>query len=81
MAPSTRAASRSLLENILPALDGIDPTQPAEAVMHSAVEANVRHTLRELRALPETQPGLATAGMKLVGAVYDLESGRVRFLE
>jgi len=70
-----------LLENILPALDGIDPSQPAEVVMHSAVEANVRHTIRELLALPEVQPRLATSGMKIVGAVYDLESGHVRFLD
>jgi carbonic anhydrase len=70
-----------LLENILPALDGIDPAQPAGELLHRAVEANVRHTVRTLLATPEAQARLPAGAMKLVGAVYDLESGRVRFLE
>ena len=70
-----------LLEGILPALDGIDAAQPPEALLRSAVEANVRHTVRELLRTPEAQARLESSGMKLVGAVYDLESGRVRFLE
>lgn len=70
-----------LLENILPALDGLDGTQSPEALLRSAVEANVRHTVRELLETPEAKARLANSEMKLVGAVYDLESGRVRFLE
>jgi len=70
-----------LLENILPALDGLDGTQPPEALLHSAVEANVRHTLRELLKTPEAKARIAEGEMKLVGAVYDLESGHVRFIE
>src|SRR4051812_1105499 len=70
-----------LLENILPALDGLDGTQSREALLHSAVEANVRHTLRELPETPEAKARIAEGEMKLVGAVYDLKSGRVRFLE
>jgi carbonic anhydrase len=70
-----------LLENILPALDGLDGMQSREALLHSAVEANVRHTLRELPETPEAKARIAEGEMKLVGAVYDLKSGRVRFLE
>lgn len=70
-----------LLENILPALENLDGTQPQEVMLRSAVEANVRHTLRELLGTPEAQARLAEGKMKLVGAVYDLESGLVRFLE
>lgn len=70
-----------LLENILPALDDLDETQPAEALLHAAVEANVRHTMRELLATPEAQARLAENKIRLVGAVYDIESGHVRFLE
>lgn len=70
-----------LLERVVPALDGLDPTQPAEVLLHMAVEANVRTTVRELLATPEAQVRLATSNMKLVGAVYELDSGRVRFLE
>ncbi|HQR51265.1 MAG TPA: carbonic anhydrase [Methylophilaceae bacterium] len=70
-----------LLENILPALDDLDGTQPAEALLHSAVEANVRHTIRELLATPEAQARLEEGKIRLVGALYDIESGHVRFLE
>lgn len=70
-----------LLENILPALDHLDPAQPAEALCRSAVEANVRRTVAEILATPEAQAQIATTHLILVGAVYDLESGRVRFLD
>src|SRR3954470_7131915 len=42
-----------LLENIGPALDGLDPTMPAAALLDAAIEANVRHTVRELLESPE----------------------------
>ena len=71
----------ALLENILPALNDLDEAQSPEALLRSAVEANVRHTVRELLETPEANARLAIGEMKLVGAVYDLESGRVRFLE
>ncbi|MBA2962156.1 MULTISPECIES: carbonic anhydrase [Ramlibacter] len=71
----------ALLEDIVPALDGLDASQPDEALLHQAVEANVRQTVRLLRETPEGQARLAQGTMKLVGAVYELESGRVRFLE
>ena len=80
-----RAAHESriamLLENIFPALDQLEGTEPADALLRSAVEANVRHTIEELRATPEAKALLAIGEMKLIGAVYDLKSGRVRFLE
>ena len=42
-----------LVDNILPALHGLDGTQLPEALLHSAVEANVRRTLRALHETPE----------------------------
>ena len=70
-----------LLENILPALDELDENQPPELLLSQAVEANVRHTIRELLETPEAKANLPTRNMILIGAVYDIESGRVRFLE
>jgi len=70
----------ALLKNILPALRGLDAKKPPRRLLSSAVEANVRHTLRELRRTPEAKARLKDRQFKLVGAVYDLESGRVRFL-
>ena len=78
-----RAKSRIelLLENIVPALESIDPTLPEEERMRAAVEANVRHTMQVLLATPEAQANQATSGIRLVGAIYDLATGRVRFLD
>jgi carbonic anhydrase len=70
-----------LLENILPALKGLDAKRPAGELLSSAVEANVRHTVREIRNTPEAKARLPGGKFKLIGAVYDLESGRVRFLD
>ena len=49
-------------------------------VSHAAVEANVRHTITGLLATPEAKARVALGRMKLVEAVYELQSGRVRFL-
>ena len=40
----------------------------------------MRHTIRQLEATPEVQARLAEGEMKLVGAVYEIRSGKVRFL-
>jgi len=42
-----------LLENILPALDGLDPALPSQTLMSAAVEANVRRTVRTILESPE----------------------------
>jgi carbonic anhydrase len=70
-----------LLEDILPALEGIDTRQPPEALLNAAVEANVRRTVHEIRQTPEAKAREEARDMLLVGAIYELESGRVRFLE
>jgi carbonic anhydrase len=79
----SRQASRIeiLLEQIIPALDGLDPQATPAELLSAAVEANVRHTVRELLATPEAKARLGEGVMRLVGAVYELETGRVRFLD
>jgi carbonic anhydrase len=70
-----------LLENIVPALHGIDAGQPLQAQMLAAVEANVRRTVRLLLESPEGRALSAGGAAKAVGAVYELSTGRVRFLD
>jgi len=79
----SRQASRIeiLLEQIIPALDGLDPQAPPAELLSAAVEANVRRTVRELLATPEAKARLGEGVMRLVGAVYELDTGRVRFLD
>jgi carbonic anhydrase len=70
-----------LLEQIIPALDGLDPQVPPDELLSAGVEANVRRVVRELLATPEAQARADEGVFKLVGAVYELETGRVRFLD
>lgn len=70
-----------LLEAIMPALGEVDTTLAAPELLASAVEANVRHTVKALGESPEGRKHMASGEMKLLGAIYDLDSGKVRFLE
>ncbi len=69
-----------LLDNILPGLRDLPPELAADAEMRAAVEANVRWSMHQLRETPEAKARMAEGTVKLVGGVYELESGRVRFL-
>ena len=69
-----------LVDNVLPALDGLDPGLPQAAQLARAVEMNVRWTLRAITESPEGQARVAEGRVKFVGAIYEIETGRVRFL-
>jgi carbonic anhydrase len=70
-----------LLASILPGLDGIDPHADPAAQAVAGVEANVRWTMRQIAESPEGRGRAAEGEYRLVGAVCDIETGRVRFLE
>jgi carbonic anhydrase len=70
-----------LLDHVLPALDVLPQGITGEQRMHAAVEANVRWSMHQIVATPEGQARLAEGAMSIVGAVYELETGRVRFLD
>ena len=48
--------------------------------MHAAVEANVRWSMHQILETPEAKSRLAEGTMKLVGGLFEFETGRVRFL-
>jgi carbonic anhydrase len=79
----TRQHSRIqlLVECILPALEDLDPQLTPEAMLAQAVEANVRWTMRQILQTPEGQERQVEGRVKLVGAIYEIETGLVRFLE
>jgi len=70
-----------LVDSILPAMEYVDSSLPPEEELAQAVEANVRETLRVIRDSPEGRRRAEEGWMKLVGALYDLSSGRVRILD
>jgi carbonic anhydrase len=83
MLRGTRHRSRihTLIENILPALGSIDRRLTSSAQLSLAVERNVQWSMRQIAESPEGRARLAAGEMKLVGGVYQVASGRVRFLE
>jgi len=70
-----------LLDSILPGITNLDPHTAPAALVEQAVEANVRWTIRQILNTPEAQEKHARGAVKLVGAVYDIESGRITFLD
>jgi carbonic anhydrase len=75
-----RSRIQLLLEKMLPGLDAVDPQLPPLQRLEHAVEANVRWSMRQLIETAEGRSRMAEARMKLVGAVYEIATGRVRLL-
>lgn len=70
-----------LLKLIDPALQKIKLDGPYAATLVAAVEANVLWSVEQLAATPGAKSMLRDNKMKLVGGVYDLQTGAVKFLE
>jgi carbonic anhydrase len=75
-----RARIQILVDSIIPGLPDFDQRLAPEERLTLAVEANVRWTVQQIVSTPEGQARLAEGRMKIVGAVYEIETGRVRFL-
>ncbi len=69
-----------LLDNILPALRNVPFGMTPDEQLRHAVEANVRWSMHQVLESPEGKARVAEGTVKLVGAIYELETGRVRFL-
>lgn len=69
-----------LVDDILPAMKNLDPgLQPGE-LLSQAVEMNVRYTVQAILESPEGKARQAEGRVKCIGAVYEIETGQVRFL-
>lgn len=75
-----RSRIQVLIDGLLPGLSDLDADMEAGLRLSRAVEANVRWTIRQIVESPEGQARLAEGRTKLVGAIYELETGRVRLL-
>ena len=75
-----RSRIQLLLDNIIPGLDDIDQNLTQQPMLESAVEANVRWSMRQILETPEGRTRVAEGRMKLVGSVYEIATGRVRLL-
>ncbi len=75
-----RSRVQILVDNIIPGLADVDAQLAPSEQLERAVEANVRWTMRQIAEAPEGRAALAAGRIRLVGGVYEIESGRVRFL-
>lgn len=71
---------QTLVDNIVPGLSGVNSELPSEERLAAAVEANVRWSMKQLLETPEGQQAAREGRKKLVGAVFEINTGRVRFL-
>jgi carbonic anhydrase len=71
-----------LLDKIHPAIDAAHCSDShADACVDSVAEANVRHSLAEIRARsPYLSHYVDEGKLELVGGIYDVSTGQVRFL-
>jgi carbonic anhydrase len=70
-----------LMDRILPTLAGLDRDLPPSALLTQAVEKNVRWTLCAIIESPEGRARVTEGRVKFAGAIYEIETGRVRFLD
>jgi carbonic anhydrase len=70
-----------LVDNIAPGLAGLDPNLPRDQLLAKAIEANVRWSMRQLQQTPEGARALEEGRAKLVGAIYEIATGKVQLLD
>jgi carbonic anhydrase len=70
-----------LLENITPGVREVPAGLDAKAAIRAGVDANVRWAMRQLLEIPEIKARRISMRAILAGAVYQLETGRVRILD
>ena len=71
----------TLLQRITPAVEKIDRSLPLRDQIHLGVEANVRQSVTQLRAIQDRLDEPEDERSLIVGAVYELATGKVRLLE
>ena len=76
-----RSRIQLLVDNILPGLPSLDPNLSPRARTDQAVESNIRWTVQQIMDTPECQARLREGEMKIVGALFEIATGRVRVLD
>jgi carbonic anhydrase len=74
------ARIEALVKLIEPGLKDLDVRPAYPTVLAAAVEANVRWSVRQLAELPGAKATIRGGPVMIVGAVYELGTGKVRFL-
>jgi carbonic anhydrase len=75
-----RSRVQLLLDSIIPGLPALDSQLSPREKLSRAVEANVRWTVRQMLDSPEGKARVEEGRVKVVGAIYEIETGLVKFL-
>jgi carbonic anhydrase len=70
----------SLLYRIEPALVGLSENLPREELISQAVRKNVQFAVQRLSQVPDLRKNMRRNNLKIVGAVYNMHTGRVELL-
>ena len=70
-----------LVDSIVPGLQTVDSHLATDQRLQQAVEQNVRWSMNQLLATPEGKAAVEEGRAKIVGAMYEIASGRVRWLD
>src|SRR5262249_12629142 len=71
----------ALVRMIEPGLKDIDPNLAPEKQLNAAVKANVHWSMKQIAEVPEVTKALKEKRFEMIGAVYELETGKVSVLE
>jgi len=72
---------QQLLNRIRPAIETVDSRQDFDRRVAAAVEANVHASVKQLRQVLSIASAIKPKNVRIVGAVYNIDSGQVRFLD
>jgi len=75
-----RSRIAKLVSKIIPAIRKLNPKLPPDQLQSQGIEANVRWTMKQIRSSPEGRARSREGRLNLVGAIYQIKTGRVRFL-
>ena len=75
------AGVRQLLKKVQPAIKDIDRNLPMDKQVALGVEANVRWSMKQIIEHTDHRDAVKSGSVMVAGAVYELATGRVRFLK
>ena len=75
-----RSRISKLVSKIVPAIRKLNQNLAPDLLLSQGIEANVRWTMKQLRSSPEGKARVKEGRLSLVGAIYQIKTGRVRFL-
>ena len=75
------ARIQDLVDGILPSVPDYDGQISPEEYLAAAVESNVRWTMQQIMQTSDDQDRLVEGPLHVIGAVYEIATGKVRFLD